>query len=204
MPSLPVPVLLQTNSASIPSSTTRTCRKSPNTSWSATWTPLDNRAEPANCRKGTRAHARTHTCTSAYADTRRIKSCDPCFPSGTSFRPWTSWRPCCPLWFSTLGQFHAVFTPLSLFHTCFFTHYTKNFSREKTSDFSSAPKSIYLFIFKNFFVPSHLPSMWSWISSDLLRFKSIVGIGVGAGAYVLAKFAVSRTLIFMFWMKTKK
>lgn len=34
----------------------------------------------------------------------------------------------------------------------------------------------------------------SILSTDLCRFKSIVGIGVGAGAYILAKFAVSHLL----------
>lgn len=36
----------------------------------------------------------------------------------------------------------------------------------------------------------------------LFRFKSIVGIGVGAGAYILAKFAVSQKLFIVIYETT--
>lgn len=51
--------------------------------------------------------------------------------------------------------------------------------------------NVWLFIFKT--LP--LTDQWSF------RFKSIVGIGVGAGAYILAKFAVSHILILLIYCR---
>uniref|UniRef100_A0A2K5IW87 N-myc downstream regulated 1 n=1 Tax=Colobus angolensis palliatus TaxID=336983 RepID=A0A2K5IW87_COLAP len=65
---------VQTKPATIPSSTTRTCRRSPSTSPSATWTPLASRtAQPPS-------------------------------PQGTCTPPWISWLKCFLESFNSLGK----------------------------------------------------------------------------------------------------
>ena len=51
--------LLQTSCASTRSSTMKTCRRSPSTSWSATSTPRDSRLERHSCHRGTK-HTQAH------------------------------------------------------------------------------------------------------------------------------------------------
>ena len=44
-----------------------------------------------------------------------------------------------------------------------------------------------------------VPMGFEWLFGCFFSFKSIVGVGVGAGAYILAKFAVSESLLRL-WM----
>lgn len=95
-------VSLQTSCASTPSSTSRTCRRSPSTSWCATWMPPGSRWGRRSFLRGRYPGAPPALPSSApkTAPGPDLLLC----PTGTSSPPWSSWPPCSPAWCSTLGE----------------------------------------------------------------------------------------------------